>query len=106
LKMINNTGNIIYSDVRSVKINGNEGISKLSVRANEFVSFVLHANKKGIALIELISVSGTIVYKTNFSVIDGNNYINVPLPSQWPAGLYIVRVVKDNDRYISKFEKL
>lgn len=100
LKMIDNDNNFKYSDIVSIKANGNADqilVGPNPLPQGAMLNIKLSSNESKSIQIRIIDVAGRQVTKQVVDLLAGTNSIKIPSASSLQAGYYNVQVINGND---------
>jgi len=93
LTIITSTGTILcYGGSTNLTVNGNGGTAPYS----DLINFNIPAQKSGMAMIKIYSLTGQVLMTKSVSVATGMNNITLDLPTQLVNGMVLVEVGTDS----------
>ena len=106
LRIVDKNGKYTYSKVVPVKLDQPENI--ISVYPNPVdnsTTLNLFADKAGTGMLRLIDNSGKQLMVKSFTVLNGNNNIQIDQLGYLPRGIYVIQVLLNNNLYNQKIVK-
>jgi hypothetical protein len=107
LKITEKDGTARYSRVilLQTKTDDSQGIHITSNPVIDRLAFEFKSTRQGPAEIRIMDMLGRIQLKQTITSYEGNNTVNLTLPSAWQKGVYIAEVISGPDHYTAKFIK-
>ena len=94
LKFIGTTGNNKYSEIRSVKkVSLSDVVSIKPNPVTSMVSIGIEATENTTTNIMITNIAGKNIFSQHYPVQSGTNTINIPVRTEWPSGMYMVRIL-------------
>jgi len=98
LKFIGVNSNNRYSEIRTVKkTNLSDIITIIPNPVTTVATISIEASEKTIADILLNDINGKQVYYQKSPVTSGSNTILIPVKENWPSGIYMLRIIMNNE---------
>jgi hypothetical protein len=96
--LIGVTGNNRYSEVRTVhKMNLSDIITIKPNPVSDIATVSIEATEKTTADFILNTMNGRKLYSQKFPVTVGSNTMKIPVKEDWPDGMYILRIIMNNE---------
>jgi len=107
LKITEKDGTARYSRVilLQTKADDSQGLRITSNPVIDRLAFEFRASQPGPAELRIMDMLGRVQLKKTLNIYEGNNTMNLTLPSAWQKGIYIAEVIRGGDRYTAKFIK-
>jgi hypothetical protein len=98
LKIIGANGSNKYSEIKTVtKINLADNITIKPNPVTSIATIGIEAAEKSTAEIIIRDVNGKQLYSQKISIREGSNTIMIPVKDEWPAGMYMMRIIMNNE---------
>jgi hypothetical protein len=108
LKMINKDNSISYSKIIKLTVNGSVADNNVKILQNPVGSslqFNYSVSSNENTTVNIYTSAGTKVFATQLQSQKGNNTYMLNLDSKMNKGFYLLEIINDNERSISKFIK-
>jgi GEVED domain/Secretion system C-terminal sorting domain len=103
LKFIGVNGGNKFSEIRTVtKINLADAVTIKPNPVTSIATIGIEASERTTADIVLSSVNGRQLFYQKFPVNAGSNTMVIPVKEEWPAGMYILRIIMNNEIAVKK----
>lgn len=98
LKLIGSVGGNKYSEIRSVKkITLTDVVTIKPNPVTSMVNIGLETIENTTANIMIINLAGKNIFSQQYTVRSGSNTITIPVKTEWTSGMYMIRVVMNNE---------
>ena len=88
------------STQKIVSVNTGEGIAVIYPNpVSNPLNIYLHDFNAATALVKIINAKGQLMYKTNLSLINGTEFLQVPA-GQWARGIYFIHILAGNKKIV------
>lgn len=105
LKAINLNGSYFYSDIIQIKLNRNYSFKVLGNPVTDHISFTYNATAAGKLNMQLIDLQGRVLRRSEHNTTRGAAIYSMRQLSALPAGMYILEVLINKERYTEKILK-
>ncbi len=105
IKQLDLDGRVVYSDIKSVRMGDNGGISVFPNPAHDFTNLSIDATNAGLVVIDLMSADGKQISTNSMQVQKGTNIKRIST-NNLPAGTYLMRIKIENEIQVIKLTKL
>lgn len=104
LRLVNSDGSFTYSEIRVLK---NKFASPQLIispnPANIFTNIKLTSLNKTTGSLQVYNASGAMVLSNNIDLKEGENIVRLPFKNTWKNGMYVVKVISENNNYVGRF---
>jgi GEVED domain/Secretion system C-terminal sorting domain len=98
LKLIGEGGPNKYSDIKSVKkVSLSDVVSIKPNPVTSIASIGIETSENTTADIMITNIAGKNIFSHQYLIRSGSNTINIPVRTDWAAGMYMVRVIMNNE---------
>ena len=105
LKLVDNNGSFTFTNIKTLSRKNN---NKLDVTPNPFIDFVdigFISTKKETVVVQLFNTSGSKIKQNEIAVFKGFQKIKIQNLNLLKSGMYIVRIITNDNVYTSKIIK-
>jgi hypothetical protein len=101
IKAVNRTGKFVLSDVVLVKLSIVEQVTVMPNPAQSYLQVIINAKEKQWLDCQLMDDRGRLVYQQSQQLQKGNNTIQLTGLSKYARGMYLLRLVSNNQEIIT-----
>jgi hypothetical protein len=101
IKAVNRTGKFVLSDVVLVKLSVVEQVTVMPNPAQSYLQVIINAKEKQWLDCQLMDDRGRLVYQQSQQLQKGNNTIQITGLGKYARGMYLLRLVSNNQEIIT-----
>ncbi|MGC4102799.1 beta strand repeat-containing protein [Ferruginibacter sp.] len=107
IKVVDVNGKFYYSETVLVRLSATAGIRTWPNPVKESITISLYSEAATTLNAQVIDATGTLVVQKNYSIVKGNNQLNLDNLSQMASGIYMLRLTDKagNIHYVQKVTK-
>jgi photosystem II stability/assembly factor-like uncharacterized protein len=105
LKAVNTDGTYFYSDVLFIRTNNKSSFKIFGNPFSDHLTFRLNAAASGKMVVRIIDMQGRVMRKEQQQIATGTAYYTVPDLSALTAGIYLLEIGINTERYANKIVK-